>query len=100
DSGLGTSLVRSKVVDERDYSTMFVFNLTISTILYLILFFTAPLIETFWEIPGLALYARVLFLQLLIHSFGIVQYVKVLKNMQFNITARVNVFAVFLSGTI
>lgn len=100
DSGLATSLVRSKVVDEKDYSTMFVFNLAVSVILYLLLFFTAPLIEAYYQISGLALYARVLFLQLLIHAFGIVQYVKVLKNMQFNITARVNVTAVFLSGMI
>lgn len=100
DSGLATSLVRSKVVDEKDYSSMFVFNLAVSTILYLILFFIAPGIEAYYQIPGLALYARVLFLQLIVHALGIVQYVKILKSMQFNITARVNVTAVFLSGAI
>ncbi|HMR18625.1 MAG TPA: oligosaccharide flippase family protein, partial [Sphingobacterium sp.] len=87
-------------VNDKDYSSMFVFNLAVSTVLYLALFISAPFIETYYGISGLALYARVLFLQLLIHAFGIVQYVKVLKNMQFNITARVNVLAVFLSGTI
>ena len=87
DSGLATSLVRSKKVDELDYSTMFVFNLFVSVFFYLILFFSAPYIEDYYGIPNLALYARVLFLQLLIHAFGIVQYVKILKNFQFNVTA-------------
>lgn len=100
DSGLATSLVRSKVVLEEDYSSMFVFNLVISAVLYLILFFLAPYIEKFQQIEGLALYARILFLQILVSSFGIVQYVKILRSFRFHITARINVLAVFFSGLI
>ncbi|ERJ57794.1 lipopolysaccharide biosynthesis protein [Sphingobacterium paucimobilis] len=100
DSGLATSLVRSKVVTDKDYSSMFVFNLVVSAVIYLVLFIAAPYLEKFYGIEQLALYARVLFLQLLINAFGIVQYVKVLKRAQFNITARVNVFSVILSGGI
>src|SRR5690606_34290149 len=98
DSGLATSLVRSKVVLDEDYSSMFVFNLVISAGIYFILFFVAPYIEKFNQIAGLTLYARVLFLQILINSFGIVQYVKILRNFQFQVTARVNVLSVFFSG--
>lgn len=100
DSGLATSLVRTKEVTSSDYSSMFVFNLFSSLLLYLILFCLAPYIENIYEIPNLALYARVLFLQIIVHAFGIVQYVKVLKNSQFNVTAKVNVISVFLSGVI
>ncbi|MDR2285442.1 MAG: lipopolysaccharide biosynthesis protein [Sphingobacterium sp.] len=100
DSGLATSLVRSKVVEDKDYSSMFVFNLAVSTIIYLALFIAAPYIEEFYGIDNLALYARVLFLQLLLNAFGIVQYVKILKRSKFNITARVNVLSVVLSGVI
>ena len=76
DSGLATSLVRTKIVDERDYSSMFVFNLTASIALYGLLFFLAPLIEQHNNIENLSLYARVMFLQILVHAFGIVQYVR------------------------
>lgn len=100
DSGLATSLVRTRVVGERDYSSMFVFNLTASLFLYALLFFAAPLIEHHNGIEHLALYARVMFLQILIHAFGIVQYVKILKNFQFQITARINVIAIFITGII
>jgi len=99
DSGLATSLVRSPEVDERDYSSMFVFNLVVSISLYGILFFTAPYIERFNGIEGLTIYARVLFLQLIIHSMGIVQYVKLLKKFAFKETARINVLAVVFSGS-
>src|SRR5690606_28933003 len=71
DSGLATSLVRTKVVDERDYSSMFVFNLTASIVLYGVLFFLAPLIEQHNNIENLSLYARIMFLQIVVHAFGI-----------------------------
>ncbi|WP_437920150.1 lipopolysaccharide biosynthesis protein [Sphingobacterium sp. LRF_L2] len=99
DSGLATSLVRSRDVEEKDYSSMFVFNLSISVLIYFILFFSAPYLERFNGIKGLTLYARVLFLQLLIHSLGIVQYVKLLKSFCFKETARINVLSVVFSGT-
>ncbi|WP_313515329.1 lipopolysaccharide biosynthesis protein [Sphingobacterium sp.] len=100
DSGLATSLVRTKVVDELDYSSMFIFNLSVSAIIYLILFFASPYIERYYNIPGLALYARVLFLQIIIQSFSIVQYVKILKKFQFHLTTRINVLAVLFAGII
>lgn len=64
DSGLATSLVRTKIVDDKDYSSMFVFNLVVSSLIYMGLFIAAPHIEHFYDIAGLALYARVLFLSL------------------------------------
>lgn len=100
DSGLATSLVRSTHVEESDYSSMFVFNLFVSCALYFILFLAAPTIERFNNIDHLALYARILFLQLLVHSLGIVQYVKLLRSFAFKITARINVLSVVFSGII
>ncbi|GGH09454.1 lipopolysaccharide biosynthesis protein [Sphingobacterium alkalisoli] len=100
DSGLATSLVRSKELNKIDYSTMFVFNLLTSFVIYFILFFCSPMIERLNKIDGLSFYARVMFLQIIVHSFGIVQYVQILKSFQFNITARINILSIFLSGTI
>lgn len=98
DSGLGTSLIRSTHVEEKDYSSMFAFNLLVSILLYLILFFVAPAIEGFNQIDNLALYARVLFLQLLVHSLGIVQNVKLIRRFAFQETARINVLSVIFMG--
>ncbi|PRD53940.1 lipopolysaccharide biosynthesis protein [Sphingobacterium gobiense] len=98
DSGLATSLVRSVKVDEKDYASMFAFNLLVSILLYLLLFFSAPAIERFYHTDNLALYARVLFLQILTHSLGLVQYVKLLRRFAFKETARINVLAILFSG--
>ena len=100
DSGLATSLVRAQEVKEKDYSTMFVFNLAVSCLLYAVLFVGAPAMERFNEIPGLTVYARVMFLQLIVHALGIVQYVKLLKSFSFQATARINVFAIIFSGIV
>jgi len=100
DSGLATSLVRSPEVGERDYSTMFVFNLCAAALLYLLLFWAAPSIERFNGIDGLAVYARVLFLQMLVHSLGIVQYVRLVRAFSFKVTARINLLSTLFSGSL
>ena len=52
DSGFTGALTRKKTVDEKDLNTVFHFNLLTSVILYLILFFTAPLIAGFFRQTG------------------------------------------------
>ena len=49
DSGFGSSLLRSKEVSERDYSTVFWFNLAVSVTVYAALFFCAPLIAEIFQ---------------------------------------------------
>src|SRR5690606_36172945 len=44
-----SSLIRTKKVDNIDYSTVFFVNLISSVILYGILFFTAPFIAAFYQ---------------------------------------------------
>ena len=100
DSGLVASLTRSTTVTERDYSSMFVFNLLMSIVLYVFLFFAAPAIERFYGITNLALYARVLFLQVVVYACGLVQHVKLLRSFAFKTAARINIFSVLCSGTI
>ena len=43
-SGLTQSLIRSKELNQEDYSTVFYFNLIASFLIYVILFFAAPFI--------------------------------------------------------
>lgn len=44
-SGFPSALIRKRNCDQLDYSSMFLFNLLFSTLIYLILFFTAPYIS-------------------------------------------------------
>ena len=46
--GIGTSLVQKKNADSLDYTTLLIFNVGLSTLLYLLVFFTAPIIADFY----------------------------------------------------
>ena len=81
--GFGKALVQKKDADDVDFSSVFYFNLAISTFLYLILFFTAPIISSFYDMPILTPVIRVMGIRLIITSFNSVQHAKTTKSMQF-----------------
>ena len=49
ESGLGSSLIRSNNVDDRDYSTVFYTNLLLSVGIYSVMYFSAPFIAKFFK---------------------------------------------------
>lgn len=100
DSGMGNALIQKQDRTEMDFSTVFVFNLGISSIIYLILFLSAPLIAEFFKAPQLTLLTRVLTLSFVINSFSLVQSVRLTIKLDFKTKAKANSIAVILSGTI
>lgn len=99
-SGLGSGLIQKQDRTEKDFSTVFVFNLVISVFFYLILFFTAPFIADFYNKPILVPLTRVLTLIIVINSLGIVQRSKLTIDINFKVFAIVNVMSVFLGGIV
>jgi len=83
DSGLGTSLVQKKDADDLDFSTVFYFNVFICVILYVGLFFFAPLIAQFYEMPELTEVIRALGLTLVISGVKNIQQSYVSKHLLF-----------------
>jgi O-antigen/teichoic acid export membrane protein len=51
DSGMASSLIRNKDVDERDYSTVFYLNIAVAIVLYGIMFVSSPFIANFYNMP-------------------------------------------------
>ena len=51
DSGFSNALIRKIKVERVDYNTVFYFNLLVSIILYIFLFFSAPVISAFFKEP-------------------------------------------------
>ena len=82
-SGFSSALIQKKDVDSRDYSTAYVFNVGISVILYLILFFTAPLIARMYENESICLPLRVMSISIIILGFNSIQQAYVTRNMKF-----------------
>lgn len=95
DSGLGNALIQKKDADDLDFSSVFFFNLVMCIALYLLLFFCAPLIATFYHNPELTLVIRVLGITLLIAGVKNVQQAYVSRKLQFK-----RFFFATLGGTI
>ncbi|GAB1452025.1 lipopolysaccharide biosynthesis protein [Draconibacterium sp.] len=98
ESGFSNALIQKIDRTESDYSTIFYFNLVVSGFVYLILFFTAPLISTFYNTPELTLLTRILSLNILIGSFAIVQQARLKILLDFKTPALITMISVAISG--
>ncbi len=83
DSGLGNAIVQKKEPDDVDYSSVFYFNILMSIVLYVILFFLSPLISSFYKNDSLTPILRVLGITILISGVKGIQQAYVAKNLQF-----------------
>jgi O-antigen/teichoic acid export membrane protein len=90
DSGMGGSLFKKTNVTIIDYSTLFIYNLVISLILYVILYFIAPIIADFYNKTILIPLIRVVGLVIIIHALCIVQNIRILKELKFKALTIIN----------
>ena len=95
DSGLGNALIQKKGADETDYSSVFWANMILCSFLYVILFFSAPLIAQFYKDLSLIPVIRVMGLTLIISGLRNIQQAYVSKRMLFK-----KFFFATLGGTI
>ena len=100
DSGFSNALIRKPETSESDYSTMFITNLAMSLLLYLLLFFAAPLIASFFVRPELESIIRVTGLILIIQSFSMVQNTILTKRIDFKTKTKASVVSASFSGVI
>lgn len=100
ESGFSSAIIRKDAVDESDFSSVFYFNVSISIVIYSVLFVMAPFIAEFYNAPVLTNLSRLLFLTFIFNAFGIVQNVHLVKRMDFKTNARITLFSVFLSGLV
>ena len=68
DSGFGTALIQKKNRSQEDFSTAFYFNIISSVVVYLLLFFFAPLIADFYKQPILKDVTRVLAISIILNG--------------------------------
>lgn len=100
DSGFSNALIQKKDRTETDFSTVFYFNIFISVISYLLLYFSAPYIASFYKEPDLSSVTRWIGLTIIISSLSIVQRAKLTINIDFKKQAKASLAAVLISGII
>lgn len=97
-SGFTQALVNIKRPTDRDYNSVFSFNVVMSVLMYSILFLCAPLIADFYDRPYLTEVSRILFLTFLISSLGIAHGGYMMKNMMNKEMAIIGFVSLIVSG--
>lgn len=97
DGGFGSALIQKKEPTQKDFSTILYLNSILSVVFYAILFFSAPFISEFYNMPILCDVLRVIGVTLIINALSYVQSVKLRKEMQFKKLARVYLCATLVS---
>lgn len=90
DGGFGSALVQKSQPTQRDYSTIFYWNLSLAILLYTIIWFCAPHIASYYGIDILSQLLRIQALILIINSLGLVQRAQLRKQLQFKRIAAVD----------
>lgn len=98
ESGFVTAIVNKKSIKDEDYNAVFWFSLCMGAGLYLLLFFCAPLIATFFQVPALCPLARVLFLGFLFGSCSTAPSAYFFRNLMVKERSQIQIAAIILSG--
>lgn len=100
ESGFNTALIQKKDADEVDFSSVLYLSLGVATILYGIIFISAPFIASFYDQPILVKVLRVLSITLFIGAFNSIQNAFVARNMLFKKLFASSLGAVTISGIV
>lgn len=97
-NGLGNSLVQKHDADDKDFSSILYLGLFINLILYIALYFAAPLIASFYDMSLLTPIIRVMGIRLILSAVNSVQRAYVSNTMQFRKFFWSTLFGTIVSG--
>lgn len=100
DAGLGGSLIKEKEITDLDCSTIFVFNIVVSIVLYSLIFIFANTLENYFDVPGLNKVVKILCSVFIINSFGLVPFSLLTRNLQFRTITIVNIISVICASIV
>lgn len=100
DSGFVNALTRKQDRTHTDICTVFYFNITVSFVAYWILYFAAPYIAAFYNMPELQPVLRIIGLSLILNSFSAVQATLLTIQLDFKVQARITIIALIISAIV
>lgn len=83
EAGFADCLIRKHETDEKDYATILTHNILFSLFLYLILYFSAPLISSFFQRTELIEITRILGLSIIIKAITLTEFTRLRKDLKF-----------------
>ena len=100
DSGFSNALIRKTRIERVDYNTVFYFNLTVSVLIYVILYLAAPAISIFFKESVLLEVIRVIGWVLIINALAIIPRTQFIRNVDFKTQTKVSLVSSISSGVI
>jgi teichuronic acid exporter len=100
ESGFTTALIQKKDADELDFSSVFYLSLFVAAFIYILLFFTSPLLSAFFNMPKLDQVMKVFSITLFFGAINSVQNAFVVRNMMFKKLFFSSITALLVSGSI
>ena len=97
DGGFGFAIIQKKRPTQEDYSTVFFWNLGLAIILYIVLYFSAPAIASFYHVPLLSKVLRVSGIVLIINALRAIHENMLNKQFQFKKLAITSVVSSIIS---
>lgn len=99
-SGLGNALIQKKEADNVDFSTVFYINILLGVFIYSLIFFIAPFIARYNDLPILKPVMRVLGIRIIIASINSVQQAYVSRKMMFKCFFWSTLIGTLISGIV
>ena len=100
DSGFSSAVIRKKDVTDEDYNTMFLTNMLLSVLMFVILYIGAPAISLFFNRPELIDLTRVMGVILIINALSITQNTVLIKRIDFKTKTKASIISAIFSGVI
>lgn len=98
DSGFGAALIQKKDRTEVDYATVFYFNLIVASSFYVVLFFAAPWIARFYNMPILTNICRVVALGLPLGALCSVHRSRLTIQLNFKLQTLISLISLIMTG--
>lgn len=100
DSGLSQSLLRTKNLEDDDYSTVFILNVLISLVVYIIIYLLSNRIADFFHLSILSKILKLYCLTFVINSFTIVQTTKLTQALNFKKQSYIYLVSILISSLV
>lgn len=100
DSGFSNALIRKNTAKDIDFNTVFLTNMVMSVLLFVIMFFCAPLIAQFFNQPQLLPLTRAMSSIIIINAFAIIQRTILVKKVDFKTQTKISLIAAVISGIV
>ena len=96
--GFNDAIINKKKVTQLDYSTVFWANIILGLLVYIILYFSSPFVELFFDMYNLSYYIRLTGLSIIFSSFSSIHRAKLSRELDFKTISVVSLYAVVISG--